>query len=121
VTFSSLPFEAVTVVRTGSGCRTWLNSSEKPQPIKMATKAPVQGAAGFDVTPSLLDSSRKGLRSVPSPIKSEDGAKGKDKDKDNKESGEAFEMTPIRRTNVVNCVNNGVVEEKPEKGIETKL
>jgi hypothetical protein len=87
----------------------------------MASKTPVQGAAGFDVTPTLLSSRKQGLRSVQSPIKKEGEDKVKGKDMDVEEKGVAFEMTPLRRTNNNNNNNNNVVEKEPEEGDETKL
>ena len=72
---------AVTVVRTGSGCRTWLNSAEKPQPIRMAAKGPAQAAPGFNITAKELSDGREALRSVPSPIKKQDNEGGETTEK----------------------------------------
>jgi hypothetical protein len=83
----------------------WLNSSEKPQPIKMASKAPGQAAAGFEfVTRNVLAQVKRDFRRVASPIKDEVKAS---------EDEGAVAITPLR--------TSPKTDEKESETDETKL
>jgi hypothetical protein len=82
-----------------------LISSEKPQPIKMASKSPGQAAAGFEfVTPTVLAQGKRDLRRVASLFK--------DEAKASEEEG-AVAMTPLRPS--------PKTDEKESETDETKM